>query len=374
MRSRIATLSKSKPVLLGLGGTIALALVGTTLGYNVLTKDVTLTLDGESSQVVAMGGTVEDVLASEGIDVTDRDLVAPGLDEQVTDGSRISVQFGRPLELEVDGRARTYWVNSTDVAGALDEIGRRFSGADLSTSRSASIGRDGMTLEVVTPKTVRVKIGAMKTRKKTMHALTVSDVLAQLEVVVDKHDKVEPSLDTVVETGDEIVYTDFRVARKAVDGEAIPHSTVRKNDSSMPKGETEVVRAGRDGLRDVTYKLRFRNGEIVKRTVLQQKVLRKPVTEIVKVGTKEQPTTNYAGGNTVWDRLAQCESGGNWAANTGNGYYGGIQFSASTWASVGGSGLPHQHSREEQIKRGQILQSRAGWGQWPHCAAQLGLL
>ena len=260
MRSRIATLSKSKPVLLGLGGTIALALVGTTLGYNVLTKDVTLTLDGESSQVVAMGGTVEDVLASEGIDITDRDLVAPGLDEQVTDGSRISVQFGRPLELEVDGRARTYWVNSTDVAGALDEIGRRFSGADLSTSRSASIGRDGMTLEVVTPKTVRVKIGAMKTRKKTMHALTVSDVLAQLEVVVDKHDKVEPSLDTVVETGDEIVYTDFRVARKAVDGEAIPHSTVRKNDSSMPKGETEVVRAGRDGLRDVTYKLRFRNG------------------------------------------------------------------------------------------------------------------
>ena len=103
-------------------------------------------------------------------------------------------------------------------------------------------------------------------------------------------------------------------------------------------------------------------------------MLRKPVTEIVKVGTKEQPTTNYAGGNTVWDRLAQCESGGNWAANTGNGYYGGIQFSASTWASVGGSGLPHQHSREEQIKRGQILQSRAGWGQWPHCAAQLGLL
>ena len=78
-------------------------------------------------------------------------------------------------------------------------------------------------------------------------------------------------------------------------------------------------------------------------------------------------------GNTVWDSLAQCESGGNWAINTGNGYYGGLQFSASTWHSVGGTGLPHQHSREEQIRRGQILQSRAGWGQWPHCSAQLGL-
>lgn len=84
--------------------------------------------------------------------------------------------------------------------------------------------------------------------------------------------------------------------------------------------------------------------------------------------------TASAAGSHDWSGVAECESSGNWSANTGNGYYGGIQFSASTWASVGGSGLPHQHSREEQIKRGQILQSRAGWGQWPHCAAQLGLL
>lgn len=79
-------------------------------------------------------------------------------------------------------------------------------------------------------------------------------------------------------------------------------------------------------------------------------------------------------GDSVWDQLAECESGGNWSANTGNGYYGGIQFSLPTWQSVGGSGYPHEHSREEQIKRGKILQERSGWGQWPHCAAELGLL
>jgi Transglycosylase-like domain len=79
-------------------------------------------------------------------------------------------------------------------------------------------------------------------------------------------------------------------------------------------------------------------------------------------------------GDSVWDRLAECESGGNWSTNTGNGYYGGLQFSEATWHSVGGSGLPHQHSREEQIKRGKILQQRSGWGQWPHCAAELGLI
>jgi resuscitation-promoting factor RpfA len=75
----------------------------------------------------------------------------------------------------------------------------------------------------------------------------------------------------------------------------------------------------------------------------------------------------------TFDRLAQCESGGRWSINTGNGYYGGLQFSAATWRSVGYGGLPHQHSREVQIQAGQKLQARSGWGQWPACARKLGL-
>jgi hypothetical protein len=77
---------------------------------------------------------------------------------------------------------------------------------------------------------------------------------------------------------------------------------------------------------------------------------------------------------SVWDSLAQCESGGDWSINTGNGYYGGLQFSLSSWQAVGGSGYPHEHSREEQIRRGEMLQARQGWGAWPSCAAKLGLL
>ena len=73
----------------------------------------------------------------------------------------------------------------------------------------------------------------------------------------------------------------------------------------------------------------------------------------------------------TWDRLAQCEAGGNWARNSGNGYYGGLQFSLGTWHSVGGQGRPDQNSREEQIHRGQILQARSGWGQWPACTRRL---
>lgn len=76
---------------------------------------------------------------------------------------------------------------------------------------------------------------------------------------------------------------------------------------------------------------------------------------------------------SVWDQLAACESGGNWSINTGNGYYGGIQFSLSSWQAVGGSGLPSDASREEQIQRGEALKAIQGWGAWPACTAKLGL-
>jgi hypothetical protein len=74
----------------------------------------------------------------------------------------------------------------------------------------------------------------------------------------------------------------------------------------------------------------------------------------------------------TWDRLAQCESGGNWAANTGNGYYGGIQFSLSSWQAVGGTGRPDQASRETQIAMGQRLWNQGGWSHWPACSSKLG--
>lgn len=81
---------------------------------------------------------------------------------------------------------------------------------------------------------------------------------------------------------------------------------------------------------------------------------------------------NAADGGT-WDALAQCESGGNWAINTGNGFSGGLQFTPSTWAAFGGTGSPEGASREQQIAVAERVQAGQGWGAWPSCAAQLGL-
>jgi nucleoid-associated protein YgaU len=89
------------------------------------------------------------------------------------------------------------------------------------------------------------------------------------------------------------------------------------------------------------------------------------------VGLAATPA-NAASGST-WDALAQCESGGNWAINTGNGYYGGLQFNLGTWQANGGAGNPASASREAQIAVAERVLASQGWGAWPACSAQLGL-
>jgi uncharacterized protein YabE (DUF348 family) len=235
-----------------------------------------------------------------------------------------------------------------------------------------------MTLDVVTPKVVKVKVGDAKPKRKELTALTVADVLDTMDVEVSKRDKVTPALDKEISDGDQVVVTDIRVVTRKVKGESIDYDTITRQDGSMLQGKEETVRAGRAGARDVTYELRFRNDELVARKVLSSDVTRAPVDAIVKVGTKEpvQETTsapNFASGSTVWDSLAQCESGGNWAINTGNGYYGGLQFNLGTWQSYGGSGLPSNASRETQIAIAtKVRDASGGYGAWPACAASLG--
>ena len=80
-------------------------------------------------------------------------------------------------------------------------------------------------------------------------------------------------------------------------------------------------------------------------------------------------TPATAAPTSTWDALAQCESTGNWSINTGNTYYGGLQFSLSTWRAFGGSGMPHHASKAEQIRVAENTLAGLGWGAWPACSA-----
>ena len=372
MRSTIAHLTKSKAALAVMVAAVLMAVAATGAGYAAMSKTVNLSVDGQSEEVRVLGSTVRDVLESQDISVGERDVVAPGLDSPVTDGTSVAVKFARPLDVSVDGDEHRYWVTATDVSSALEQIGLGFGNAELSASRGASIGRDGLDLDVVTPKKLTVKIGGDKAKKKTLTALTVSQALEELGVKPSDLDKVEPGLGATLEDGDKIVFTDVRKVTKRVT-ESVDFDTIEREDSDLYSGESKTIRAGQDGSRKVLYKITFVNGEVAKRKALEVTVLRQPVDAIMRVGTQARVAA-FATGNTVWDRLAQCESGGNWAINTGNGYYGGLQFNLSTWRSYGGSGYPHQNSRETQIAIAtKVRDASGGYGAWPGCASSLGL-
>ena len=361
---------------------VALALAA--VGYQVLTRThtVTLSLDGEETTLETAGATVAEVLADEGVKLGEHDVVAPDPSAAVGEGTRIAVRFGRPLTLTVDGERTRHWVTATSVTTALQQIGLPLGGSDLSVSRSVGISRSGLALRAVTPKRVTLVVGGDKPARRAVTAMTVRQALAERGVEVDRDDRVSPRLATRLSTErpTRITVTKVRVVERERRDQPVAYPTRTVADSSMYEGEREVARSGRNGSRDLTFTLRFENGRLVKRTLSDVGGYVAPVAAVVRVGTKEKPapapapTAVYSSGSSVWDSLARCESGGNWAINTGNGYYGGLQFSLGTWQAYGGTGLPSAASRETQIAVATRLRDASGgYGAWPGCSAQLGL-
>ncbi len=275
MRQKLAHLSKSKAALVVAVAVALAAVVGTTVGYAAMGKDVTLNVDGRIEHVRATGDTVGDVLSAQGISVGTHDEVAPAVDQAVNDGTTIAVRYGKPLQLVVDGDSTKYWVTATDVRGALDQIDRSFDRANLSVSRGAGITRDGLRISVATPKRLTFVIGGKKATHRTVPAYTVGQALQAMHLELGKHDVVKPGLHHTLQPGDRVVLNRIRIVRKHVDGESMPFTTVTRDDSSMASGASSVVRGGRAGLRDVTYRVTFRNGHLVARRVLSQDVLRR---------------------------------------------------------------------------------------------------
>jgi len=354
-----------------------LAVVASVVGFTSLRTSVELSVDGRNTQVTTMGSTVRSVLEAGDIELGPRDRVAPGLDETIEDGSRVSVLYGREISLVVDGETETHWVTATDVTTALDQLGRTYAEAELSVSRSASIGREGLDLAVTTPKRVTVQVGGKEPLTRRFTVGTVEELLAELDVDLDGLDRVRPALDTGVEDGDSVAVTRVTVVEKTKTGEPVDFETVEREDDTALEGDTTEVQPGVLGRRDATYRLRFVNGELKTRDLLDAVVVRAPQRRVVEVGTQEpapEVSAPAVSGGSVWDALAGCESGGNWSINTGNGYYGGLQFNLGTWQAYGGSGLPSANSREAQIAVATRLRdATGGYGSWPGCAAKLGL-
>ena len=346
--------------LIALNLAVLLVVAGGTAAFGAFNKTVTLTVDGKSETVRTFGSNVDDVLKSKGITLKTQDRLSPARSTSLADGGSIKVDYARPLTLAVDGKKQDHITYERTVKDVLDNQGiAPKSGAYLSATLDKKIPRKGIDLVVSNPKKLKV-VADGDTKKVMTAAPTVEEVLDTAGVKVDGDDEVKPGLDALVTEDTKLKVVRIETKTKTEEVKVKFPVEVTKDDE-LEKGKTEIVTPGKSGTNRENVTVTMADGKVRERVVHKRTVLTKPVAQVEKLGTAEAPSVSSG---SVWDKIAKCESGGNWKINTGNGYYGGLQFSAATWHSVGGPGLPHENSRETQIKYAEILQKRSGWGQW----------
>ncbi|RBY76012.1 transglycosylase [Geodermatophilus sp. TF02-6] len=354
---------------------VLLGLVGGSVAFAAARKSLTLTVDGQARQVDTYADTVGEVLEEEGLQTRAHDVVLPDPGAAVGDGDTVVVNRARPLQLTVDGVQSEVYVTALSVDEALEQLGYRAEGLVVSASRSERLPLDGMALSITTPKEVTLVVDGQQ-RVVTTTAATAGDLLAEQGVTLGPTDRtsVPPDQALVDRTRLQV----FRVRVSEVTQEtAIAHGRVETDDPEAFEGERTVTRAGVDGERTTTYRVTVVDGVETEREQVGTQVTREPVDELVGVGTKERPAAAAPATSTSgldWDALARCEAGGNWSIDSGNGYYGGLQFNQSTWLANGGgqyASYPHQATREQQIAVGERLYAARGASPWPSCGRRL---
>ncbi|MGW2815495.1 ubiquitin-like domain-containing protein [Streptomyces sp. NPDC001415] len=345
-------------------------LAGGTSAFVASDKAVKLTVDGVPRTMHTFADSVEELLGDEHVPVGAHDLVAPGPAAALAGGDEVVVRYGRPVQLTLDGQRHQVWTTARTVDGALRQLGVRAEGAFLSTSRSSEIGREGLTLDVRTERSVTFLADGRERTLRT-NAATVADALGEAGISLQGQDTTSVPPTSFPRDGQTV--TVMRISgTKEVREEPIPFKVEKTKDDTLFTGTQIVVRQGEQGARKVTYALRTVNGVKQKPKKVDEEVVREPVTQQVKVGTKALPSSVGGADHLNWDGLAHCESGGRPSALDPSGTYGGLyQFDAGTWHALGGSGRPEQAPAGEQTFRAKKLFVSRGASPWPHCGRRL---
>ncbi|WP_114853738.1 resuscitation-promoting factor [Brachybacterium sp. YJGR34] len=429
---------KKTPWIIGAATVCVVAVGGGGTAY-AISNQAEITVHGEESSVrIFSQPTVAELLEAQGIELSDTDLVLPGLDETVTDGMTIQVVQRTPVTVTVDGTEQEVLTTGDTVADALEEVDYPTEGAAVTPAPETELDEVEDTVEIVTRKTVTF-VGQRGQDTFEVTALTVGEAMEKVLGDIEDTDTADVDRDTLLEDG--ATHTVQRVReRERTETEEIPYETKTVEDDSLLEGTTKTTTEGKVGSTEKVYAETTVDGEVTESELVSEEVVTEPVTEVVAEGTKPKPepepepepqeessssseqrsesrsnrsteresapseessssesessdsseaeessSSESSGGGasapsvsdgSVWDRLAQCESGGNWSINTGNGFSGGLQFTKSTWLAFGGgqyAPVAHQATREQQIAVAKKVQAGQGWGAWPACTSKLGI-
>lgn len=322
--------------------------------------------------------------------------------------SGIFVANASTIEIDVDGEIKSVSSVTQSVSEALDVAGVVVDSEDQVTPDLDTSLRDLEGAIVVRKlKDVTVVDGDARFSVST-HAVTVGDLLGELENPPEADDRVSKSRDSLVDDGDVITIGRHNLVNfDPIDGDVRPVITFAGtvedflNEQGIEIGPDDEVNHEMgepivEGM-DIVVSLRPVDDEgtdIEPAPVPEPEFAPEPVNEPADSSVEQLPaeqveTVTYpepieapapaapaVDDGSVWDSIAQCESGGNWAINTGNGYHGGLQFNPGTWNAYGGgqyAATADQATREQQIAVAEKVQAAQGWGAWPACTASLGI-
>ncbi|HEX2285660.1 MAG TPA: transglycosylase family protein, partial [Mycobacterium sp.] len=212
------------------------------------------------------------------------------------------------------------------------------------------------------------------TRTVRLAAPNVAGLLEAAGVPLEQRDTVVPAASSPVVDGMKIQVTRVRI-EKVTERVPLPPANKRIEDPTLNKSRQVVEDPGSPGTQDVTFAIAKVNGVETGRLPVANVVVTPARDGVLRVGAKPGTEVPPVSNGAVWDALARCEAGGNWAINTGNGFYGGVQFDQNTWERNGGlryAARADLATREEQIAIAEVTRARQGWGAWPTCSGRIG--
>lgn len=350
-------------------------------------RPFTLTIDGEQRQVWTTAKTVEDAMAELGSNPGDFQLSADRSRPIPLDGLTVTADSLHAVTI-TDRKAKPAKLDTTadTVGDLLAEQGITLTKKDRVRPALDAVLADGTTVVVTTLPTVKLVVAGKATSHITDKA-TVADLLKANKITLGKLDTVKPAVKTKLTEGLAVEVTRVEV-RTAVETQDVPQPADETvEDADLLVGETEVVQQGQPGKVEVTSRITVTNGKAGKPVEASRKVITEATATITHVGTKEpepEPAPEPAPGapaapsapaaaapsggwSTNWDAIAQCESTGNWSINTGNGYYGGLQFDIGTWLGAGGGEYAPRAdlaTKDQQIAIAERVYASRGLSPW----------
>jgi resuscitation-promoting factor RpfB len=351
-----------------------LVVIGAGGGYAIAAhKTLTLNVDGNAMTVTTVKSQVSEVLADYGYALTDRDDVAPAKHDAVRDGDTIVLKRSRPLDISVDGQGtQQVWTTANTVNDALSQLSMTDT-APTAATRGSRLPLEGMSLAVVSAKTVRLNDGGAISTPR-IAAPTVGTLLEAIGNPLQQFDTVDPAPSTPVTADMPITVTRIRVSKVTEQAPLAP-TPQKIEDADMNMSRSVVEDPGAPGTQDIVYSVLTVNGRETGRMPVSNNVLTPARDSVLRVGAKPGTEVPAVTRGSAWDALASCEAGGNWAINTGNGFYGGVQFDYGTWLAHGGAKYAPRAdlaTREEQIAIAEKTLAVQGWGAWPVCSARVG--